>query len=195
MYNKDGSEEAKEKCKLIKRKTKTLVNVYVVDDPVNPENNGTVKVLQYGQQLEAIIKSAWEGEDKDDIGIRMFDFSENGCNLRIKVELNQGGFLNYSSSKFLNPSRLNVNVDEIMNQKHDLHSFVKIRTKDELQKMLDVDFFGDKSASDDEEVSVASSKTKATQADDEIPMTFGATNTTGVDADVMAELDKLNSGN
>ena len=58
-----GSEEEKEKMQAIRRLEKWLVNVYVIDDPANPDNNGKVKILRYGKQLQKIITEAIEGED------------------------------------------------------------------------------------------------------------------------------------
>ena len=68
-----GSEEEKEKMKVIRRLEKWLVNIYVVDDPVNPDNNGKVKILRYGKQLQKIITEAIEGEDAEEFGPRIFD--------------------------------------------------------------------------------------------------------------------------
>lgn len=39
-------------------------NVYVVNDPVNPENNGKVKILQAGRQLQNIIEEACSDDPK-----------------------------------------------------------------------------------------------------------------------------------
>ena len=142
LYNK-GTDEAKETAKLIKRKQRLFTNVYVVDDPTNPENNNTVKILSYGQQLEKVINDAWEGDDKDEVGLRMFDFSENGCNLRIKVEKNQGGFPVYTASRFLAPSPIAVKLDAIKDQIHDLDALVKVKSKAELVNMIAEGLYGE----------------------------------------------------
>lgn len=135
LYNKQ-TDESIEQARLIKRKTRLYANVYVVDDPVNPENNDTVKILSYGVQLEKVIQNGWSGDDKDEVGLRMFDFTENGCNLRIKVEKNSGGFPEYTSSKFLNTGKINTTLDDIKDQIHDISALVKIKSQPELKKML-----------------------------------------------------------
>ena len=142
LYNK-GTDESRALASNVKRKTRLYANVFVVDDPTTPENNNTVKILSYGQQLETVIEDGWSGDDKDDVGVRMFDFSENGCNLRIKVEKNQGGFPTYTSSKFLNPSPVSVTLEEILDQTHDIVSLVKVKPKDELLKMIATGLYGE----------------------------------------------------
>jgi len=58
---KTGSQEEKDKASKILRKENWLVNVYVINDPKNPENNGQVKLLKFGRQLHKIIMDAIEG--------------------------------------------------------------------------------------------------------------------------------------
>ena len=110
-----GTEAEKEKAKAIGRSEKWLVNVYVVNDPVNPENNGKIKILRYGKQLQKIIADAIEGEDSEDFGPRIFDLSPNGCNLKVKVE-KQGEYPSYVSSKFSMPSAI-ADLDDAKGKK------------------------------------------------------------------------------
>jgi len=102
QHYRSGSPEEKDKSRSILRSEKWLVNVYVVNDPSSPENNGTVKVLRFGKQLHSIIMDAIEGDDSDQFGPRIFDLSKNGCSFRIKVD-KQGDFPSYVSSRFLMP--------------------------------------------------------------------------------------------
>ena len=81
-----------EKIKPIKRNENWLTNVYVVKDPTNPDNQGQIKILRYGKQLDKVITDAISGDDSADFGAKIFDLSEKGCNLRIKVETNEGGY-------------------------------------------------------------------------------------------------------
>ena len=139
-----GSEEEKEKAKAIVRSEKWLVNVYVVNDPVNPENNGKVKVLRYGKQIHNIIMEAIEGEDSADLGPRIFDLGPNGVNFRVKVE-KQGDFPTYVSSKFAMPSAIEGldedNHKEIYNSVLDLSTIFNAKSYDELKTMLDEHFY------------------------------------------------------
>ena len=139
-----GSEEEKEKAKAIVRSEKWLVNVYVVNDPVNPENNGKVKMLRYGKQIHNIITDAIEGEDASELGPRIFDFSPNGVNFRVKVE-KQGDFPTHVSSKFAMPSAIEGLDDdshkEIYDNVFDLSNVFSVKSADELKTMLDEHYF------------------------------------------------------
>lgn len=137
---KTGTTEEKEKSKSIIRSEKWLVNAYVVDDPVNPDNNGKVKIIRFGKQLHKIIMDAISGEDSDQFGSRVFDLSDNGCNLRIRID-DQGGFPTYVASKFIMPSGLpGVDPDAIYNETSDLTTVFNIKSYDELQSALDEHF-------------------------------------------------------
>ena len=134
-----GNEEEKEKAKAIVRAEKWLVNVYVVNDPVNPENNGKIKVLRYGKQIHNIIMDAIEGEDSADLGPRIFDLGPNGVNFRVKVE-KQGDYPTYVSSKFAMPSAIDGldedDHNEVYDKVFDLTSIFKVKSYDELKDMF-----------------------------------------------------------
>lgn len=134
---RQGTPEEKQKGEGLKRREQWMVNVHVVDDPTNPDNEGKVKILRYGRQLNKIIMDAIEGDDADQFGMRVFDPSEQGCNLRIKVE-DQGGYPTYVASKFLMPSELSgFDQEEAYESLHDLESVQQLKSYDELQQMLD----------------------------------------------------------
>lgn len=145
-----GTESEKESSRVLSRKESWLVNVYVISDPENPENEGKVKILRYGQELNKIIESALEGDDSQEFGVeKVFDVL-NGSTLRIKCESrtgsNRGGkqMVTYASSKFLAPSSLNLDeskIEEIHNSVHDLKAVNKQTTPSEMQRLLDEHFF------------------------------------------------------
>ena len=145
-----GSEEEKEKAKAIMRSEKWLVNVYVVNDPVNPENNGKVKILRYGKQIHNIIMDAIEGEDAADLGPRIFDLGPNGTNFRVKVE-KQGDYPTYVSSKFAMPSAIDGvndnNMQSIYGGTIDLTSVFTAKSPEDLKVMLDDHFYCNESGS------------------------------------------------
>lgn len=142
---KHGTPEEKKKAEAIRRNENWLVNVYVISDPVKPENNGTVKVLRYSRQLHKIIHSAMEGDEAADFGSRIFDLSKEGCNLKIKVE-KQGDWPNYTSSKFQFPKEVEglkpEDHEKIYNSVLDLKSFITVKSYDELKETLDQHYFG-----------------------------------------------------
>lgn len=138
-----GSETEKEKAKAIGRSEKWLVNVYVVNDPTNPDNNGKVKILRYGKQLQKIIIDAIEGEEAEDFGPRIFDLSPNGVNLKIKVE-KQGEYPSYVSSKFSMPSAVpemdDTKAKKVYDSVFELEKVFQLKSYDELKAMLDEHF-------------------------------------------------------
>jgi hypothetical protein len=133
-----------DQSKPLKRSEKWLYNAYVIKDPTNPENQGKVKILNAGIQLQKIIQSAIDGDDKEEFGYRIFDLSPNGCNLRIKVEKNEGGYPTYVSSKFTSPSEIDdlEDADEIYSSVKSLDTIFQHKTYDEIKNLMDVHFFG-----------------------------------------------------
>ena len=138
-----GSEEEKEKMSAVRRLEKWLVNVYVVDDPSNPENNGKVKLLRYGKQLQKIITEAIEGEDAEEFGARIFDLGSEGVNFKIKVE-QQGDYPTYVSSRFTTAGKINLTEDEqkdLYDNVFDLSEVFTLKTFDELKEMLNEHYY------------------------------------------------------
>ena len=151
-----GSAADQERAKIIKRTERHIVNFYVVDDPVNPENNGTVKILSYGKQLGEIINEAIDGEDAEEFGEKIFDLSPAGCNLRIKVD-DQGGYANYTKSKFLSPSDLNLSesdIERIYGEVHPLKTFFPTKSHSEILSLYDEHFL----VNDNEEANLPEAK-------------------------------------
>jgi hypothetical protein len=140
--------------KPLKKNERWLYNVYVIKDPTNPSNEGQVKFLNAGSQLEKIIESARTGDDADEFGHKIFDLSPNGCNLRIKVEKNEGGYPTYISSKFVSPSKIDAldtdeQIDAVYTSFKPLDTIFKHKTYNEIKDLLDVHFLGkDKSTAD-----------------------------------------------
>jgi hypothetical protein len=138
-----GSEEEKEKMSAVRRLEKWLVNVYVIDDPVNPDNNGKVKILRYGKQLQKIITEAIEGEDAEEFGPRIFDLGSDGVNFKIKVE-QQGDFPTYVSSRFTSAGKIDLNEDQqkdIYEGAFDLTEVFTLKSYDELKDMLNEHYY------------------------------------------------------
>jgi len=141
--SRTGDEEEKEKAQAIRRMEKWLVNVYVVDDPSNPDNNGKVKMLRYGKQLHKIITEAIEGEDAEEFGPRIFDLGPDGVNFKIKVE-QQGDYPTYVSSRFTTAGKIDLSESEqekVYNGVFDLTQVFPHKSYDDLKKMLDEHYF------------------------------------------------------
>jgi hypothetical protein len=172
---RSGTESEKQASKILSRKESWMVNAYVVSDPVNPENEGKVKILRYGSELGKIIESALTGDDSEEFGIeRVFDVV-NGCTLRIKCEnrsekkgrTSTSKMVTYASSKFLAPSTLdNVDINSVYESVHDLKSVYKINTTADMQRLLDEHFFnlntGSRAPEDSSSEELFSDKREAT---------------------------------
>lgn len=194
-----GTDADKEKAKAIGRSEKWLVNVYVVNDPTNQENNGKVKILRYGKQLQKIITDAIEGEDADELGARIFDLGPNGVNLKIKVE-KQGEYPSYVSSKFSMPSAIpemdEAKAKKIYDNAHELDKVFAIKSYDELKAMLQEHYFCSvvKDEADDVEAPKPVQKQPAKPATKPVPAKSVATESTDED-DIKSLLDELDSNN
>lgn len=142
----------------IKRREQWLVNVFVVDDPSHPENNGTVKVFRYGKQIDKIIQQATVGDLSDELGKAVFDVTSNGYDFIVRCEKQQE-FPNYSNSSFARrPSALpgigddEAKITEIYSHLIDLSSLCKVKSYESLQKMLDEHYYVTNKVSVNEDV-------------------------------------------
>lgn len=139
-----GSETDKERIKEVRRTERWLMNVYVVSDPTNPDNNGQVRLMRFGKQLYNIINNAIAGEDADEFGARVFDLSANGVNLKIKVD-DQGGFMNYTASRFTSPVDLKLNeqqIQTIYDSVFEPSKVFTVRSYNELKELFDTHYYG-----------------------------------------------------
>ena len=180
-----GNDEEKQMASKIIRSEKWLVNVYVVNDPVNPDNNGKVMTLRYGKQLHKVIASAIDGEDASDLGPRIFDLGPDGVNFKVIVE-KQGDFPTYVSSKFSFPTEVKGLTDDdhegIYNKAIELDSVFNVKGYDDLKNMVDEHIYCQDSDAQRSEPAVVAApaavttaapepvvetKTVATQSDDE----------------------------
>ena len=161
---REGSEAEKARAKAnLSRREYWLVNAYVVNDPKKPENNGTIKVLRYGRQLDKIIQSAINGDDSEEFGARIFDLSQDGCSLRIKAELvsDKPGapkYPTYTASKFLSPTAIEgldeEKTQELYNNVFDLSTFIERKSAEEIKDFINKNFFDKPTAEDVEDTAV-----------------------------------------
>lgn len=191
--SRTGTEEEKESARALNRKENWLINVYVAKDPDNPENEGKVKILRFGRQLHKIIMEAIEGEDSDEFGERIFDLTESGCSLKVKVE-EQGGYPTYVSSRFAAPTSITGitadTVQTVYDKIYDLENVFPVKSYDELTTMLNEHYHGvDGSAPEPEAPTPATTKV---EEDDDISFddidTSVKSSETAVDDDKVKEL-------
>jgi hypothetical protein len=126
----------------ISQKEQWLVNVYVIDDPANPDNNGTVKILRFGPQIKKIIDAATEGIRSDELGWDIFNPTV-GYDLKIVAE-EKGDYTTFESSIFTTKSKTTISeemAEELCAKCHDLEQIYDVKTYDELVNMLNEHFY------------------------------------------------------
>ena len=189
-----GTQEEKAKSDAIYRSEKWLVNAYVINDPSDPENNDTVKILRFGKQLHKIIMDGITGEDSDQFGERIFDLSENGCTFRVRCD-KQGDFPTYVSSKFLIPGEISgitaPRIKEVYDSGLNLEETFRSKSYDELKQMLDEHFHCvDPGSESTVAVSAPVGTKKDTDLEEEVPMDFPKEDDSGSDDDPLED-DKV----
>jgi hypothetical protein len=93
-----GNEKDKETVRKQKRKLSYYSNIYVVKDPVNPQNEGKVFLFKYGKKIFDKIMEAMQPEFEDETPINPFDFWQ-GANFKLKI-VKKDGYWNYDKSEF-----------------------------------------------------------------------------------------------
>ena len=99
-----GVESDKEIARKQKRKLQYFSNIYVVQDPSNPENEGKVFLYRFGKKIFDKIVEAMQPAFEDETAINPFDFWE-GANFKLKLRT-VDGYWNYDKSEFDAPSTL-----------------------------------------------------------------------------------------
>lgn len=126
-----------------KRKLNYYSNVYIIDDPVNPENNGKVKIYKYGVKILDKIKQAIKPTSKRKKRVEVFDLFE-GADFNIVIN-KKGKYWNYDDSVFLDPEPLldgdEGKLEEIYNSLYDLTEFTNpqsFKSNEDLQSRLNI---------------------------------------------------------
>jgi len=99
-----GSDKDKETVRKQKRKLSYYSNIYVVKDPVNPQNEGKVFLFKYGKKIFDKIMASMQPEFEDETPINPFDFWQ-GANFKLKIR-KVDGYWNYDKSEFESQSPL-----------------------------------------------------------------------------------------
>ena len=93
-----GNDADKDTVRKQKRKLSYYSNVYVVRDPLHPENEGRVFLFKYGKKIFDKVLEAMQPEFDDETPINPFDFWQ-GANFKLKI-VKKDGFWNYDKSEF-----------------------------------------------------------------------------------------------
>jgi len=134
-----GQEDKKQIARDRKRRLHYVSNVYIVSDPANPENNGTVRLFVYGKKIFDKIMDAMQPEFEDEAPVDVFDFWK-GADFKLKMNKGDGGHRSYDKSTFADPSPLldgdDKKLEEVYNSLHSLAELVdpsQFKSYDELK--------------------------------------------------------------
>jgi hypothetical protein len=190
-----------------KRKLSYYSNIYVVKDPLHPENEGKVFLFKYGKKIFDKILTAMQPEFEDEEAINPFDFWE-GANFKLKI-VKKDGYWNYDNSEFASPAPI-LDDDEVIealwNKEHSLAAIVNVdqfKSYEDLEKrmnmVLGLGKVAPKTASHDEEEQYESYVPKRTKEDnvlEELEASYQKSKNTSELPDTMKkELDNLSSDN
>jgi hypothetical protein len=127
-YNRElwnsGSDRDKETARKQKRKLSYYTNIYVVNDPAHPENEGKVFIYKFGKKIFDKITEAMQPQFADEQAVNPFDFWE-GANFKLKIRKVEG-YWNYDKSEFDKPSPLlsdDEKLERIYKNLNDLNEF------------------------------------------------------------------------
>ena len=178
-----GVESDKEIARKQKRKLQYYSNIYVVEDSMNPENNGKVMLYRYGKKIYDKIMEAMQPEFADETPINPFDLWE-GANFKLKIR-KVDGYWNYDKSEFDSPTALFDNdgqIEEVWKKAYPLAEFTaasNFKSYDELKQRLDTVLSGT--------ISVGNVTNNMTE---ERPVASPVVDTTPVEAPVVAAAEE-----
>ena len=142
-YWNSGVESDKEIARRQKRKLQYFSNIYVVEDPKHPENEGKVFLFRYGKKIFDKIMETMQPAFEDETPINPFDFWE-GTNFKLKIR-KVDGFWNYDKSEFGSKSSAlfddDDKLEEVWKKQYSLKDYTaptNFKSYDELKTRLDM---------------------------------------------------------
>jgi hypothetical protein len=138
-----GVESDKDVMRKHKRRENIFANVLIINDPMNPELNGTVKIYRYGPMIKKILEEKMFPKFETDVALNPFDMW-TGADFEIRIVEKQVGkdkVPNYEKSFFKEPSPLgdDERIEEVWSQTHKLQELIspdKFKSYDELKNNL-----------------------------------------------------------
>lgn len=120
-----GRDSDKEIARAQKRKLSYYANIYVVQDPAHPENEGRVFLYKFGKKIFDKLTEAMQPAFADETPIDPFNFWK-GADFKLKIRKVEG-YWNYDKSEFAAPSTLggfeDDKLESIWNQAYSLAEF------------------------------------------------------------------------
>ena len=132
-----GNDADKDTVRKQKRKLSYYSNVYVVRDPLHPENEGRVFLFKYGKKIFDKVLEAMQPEFEDETPINPFDFWQ-GANFKLKI-VKKDGYWNYDKSEFDKVSSLLEDDDALEAIWKRQYSLSAITAPDQFKSYEDLD--------------------------------------------------------
>ena len=135
-----GIEANKEIARKQKRRLHFISNIYVVQDPGNPDNEGKVFLYKYGKKIFDKLNEAMNPQFADEEAVNPFDFWA-GANFKLKIRQVEG-YRNYDKSEFDRPSALlddDAALEAVWKSEYSLQEFLNpsnFKSYDELKEKL-----------------------------------------------------------
>ena len=142
-----GSEANKEIARKQKRKLTYIANIYIINDPAKPENNGTVKLFKFGKKIFDKIMDKANPTFEDEKPVLVFDLWE-GADFKLRMR-KVDGYSNYDQSQFMEQSEIAPTDEEkleIVSKQYKLSEFLdkkNFKSYDELKKKLEMVLSGE----------------------------------------------------
>lgn len=125
-----------------KRKMEYIANIYVVDDPAAPENNGKVFLYKFGKKIMDKLNDASIPAFPDEKPFDPFNFWE-GANFKLRIR-RVDGYRNYDKSSFDECAPLDEDdavLEAIYKKQYPLSEFTdpkNFKTYEQLKERLDI---------------------------------------------------------
>ena len=136
-----GRDADKATARTQKRKLSYYSNIYVVSDPVHPENEGKVFLYKYGKKIFDKLVEAMQPAFADETPLDPFNLWE-GADFKLKIR-KVDGYWNYDKSEFAAPATLggfdDATLEETWKKSYSLNEFAaakNFKTYEALQARL-----------------------------------------------------------
>jgi len=135
-----GLESDKEVARKQKRRLHFISNIYVVNDPGNPDNEGKVFLFKYGKKIFDKLNELMNPQFQDEEAVNPFDFWA-GANFKLKIRQVEG-YRNYDKSEFAKSAPLlqdDSELEGLWKQESSLQEFLapsNFKTYEELSAKL-----------------------------------------------------------
>jgi hypothetical protein len=139
LWNSTTDDKSPERTQARKQKRRLhfISNIYVVNDPGNPANEGKIFLYKYGKKIFDKLNEAMNPQFADEEAMNPFDLWA-GANFKLKIRQVEG-YRNYDKSEFDKSSALltdDEELEKVWKSEHSLQSFLapsNFKSYDELQ--------------------------------------------------------------